>query len=251
MRYDLVCIGDVMLDVLVPASRPGERLHAPIARTAGGSAVNAALAAAAAGARVALVGRIGDDAVGASIEHELRAAGIEALLTVDSATPTGMVVSGAGTVADRGANATLDASHLPASIDAGAIFVSHHLPDGLLDAVVARADGAVVGGHPDTPLPLLNEDEALALTRAPDAAAAVRALAEGRLAACVTLAERGCVAARDGELVEVVPPQVSDLRALGAGDRFAAGFLLALAGGGSLRAAAEAGCASATRTRGA
>jgi sugar/nucleoside kinase (ribokinase family) len=48
---DLIAVGDVMLDGALPAPVAGDRVHGRIELRAGGSAVNAALAAARLGAR--------------------------------------------------------------------------------------------------------------------------------------------------------------------------------------------------------
>jgi ribokinase len=57
---------------------------------------------------------------------------------------------------------------------------------------------------------------------------AVRALAEGRRLACVTLGARGAVAMLDGS-VESVPAEAVTADQPGAGDAFAATLLVALA----------------------
>jgi sugar/nucleoside kinase (ribokinase family) len=74
---DLVAVGDVMLDVHLPAAG-GARAHGAIATAAGGSAVNAARATVRLGASAAVVGAVGDDPVGRVIELELAASGVEA-----------------------------------------------------------------------------------------------------------------------------------------------------------------------------
>ena len=62
MPLDLIAVGDVMLDGALPAPVAGGRVHGRIELRAGGSAANAALAAARLGARAAVIGRVGVDA---------------------------------------------------------------------------------------------------------------------------------------------------------------------------------------------
>ena len=73
-----------MLDGALPAPVPGGRVHGGIDLRVGGSAANAALAAARLGARAAVVGRVGADAAGRIVAEELTAAGVEPLLARDA-----------------------------------------------------------------------------------------------------------------------------------------------------------------------
>lgn len=226
--YDFVAVGDVMLDIRLPAPS-GAALHAPIGVRVGGSAVNAALAAARAGARTAVVGRVGNDAVGRLIREELVRVGVEALLEADAQAATGTAAYvGESVVADRGANANLGTPRLPA---ARITLVSGYAPhpnellrraQGLraLDTqgVVATAEADVLIGP------------ALDLERP-----AARIV-------CATLGAEGAAAVADGERASATPPRVLERAPVGAGDAFAAIFLLALAGGSPLQEALRAGC---------
>ena len=126
MPRDLVAVGDVMLDGALPAPVPGRRVHGTIELRPGGSAANAALAAARLGARAAVVGRIGADAAGRLVADELAAAGVEVLLARDEAAPTGCVVvlGGSDVVAGPGASALLAPEDVPVPLEAGAVLVS-------------------------------------------------------------------------------------------------------------------------------
>jgi len=116
----IACVGEVMLDVFVAASRR----HGPIRVQPGGTPVNAARAA---GGAAFVVGRIGDDAAGAAIRAHLAGA----RLAVDPDLPTGTYVELAdGTAyADRGANAAL----------------------ALEDVLPLRADAVLLSGYVDVP----------------------------------------------------------------------------------------------------
>src|SRR5581483_11987823 len=121
---DLVAAGDVLVDVLAPAlsERP---THAAVTIRAGGSAVNAARAAVAAGRTAAVVGCVGDDALGRFVREELRDAHLEARLGVARGSRTGRAVyAGGAVVADRGANAAFAPDHVPSDLRGNAVLVS-------------------------------------------------------------------------------------------------------------------------------
>ena len=112
----VVVLGDVMVDVVARLSGPvavGSDSAASVSFGGGGSAANVAAWLAFAGCPPILVGRVGDDARGASAAAELRAAGVDARLAVDGEHPTGtcVVLVGPGgersMLPDPGANAAL------------------------------------------------------------------------------------------------------------------------------------------------
>jgi sugar/nucleoside kinase (ribokinase family) len=107
------------------------------------------------------------------------------------------------------------------------------------DEVHARTTGANVF--------LANEAEASALTgREPDEA--VAELARHYEVACVTKGPRGAVAAiRETRLERVAPAYASTAQITGAGDAFAAAFLLSLVRGADLRDALAAACTAGER----
>ena len=81
----LIAVGDVMVDVVCDRlPEPGTRLHGGVSLRAGGSAVNAALAAAEIGAGAAVVGRVGADAAGDVVAATLEARGVELHLARDN-----------------------------------------------------------------------------------------------------------------------------------------------------------------------
>jgi hypothetical protein len=148
-----------------------------------------------------------------------------------------VVVYGTGTVvADRGANAgftptklpegrvTLVSGYLPAAGRTAAVELAHGLRAVDLQGLLADAPGAdvVLGPHLD-----------------------VAALASRHAVVCSTLGAEGAEAARGDERARVRPPRVLDGSPVGAGDRFAAGFLLALADGLGLEECLRRGCAAA------
>ena len=152
---DLVCVGDVMLDIRVDADalKRGGDVHGRVLLQPGGTSSNAAVWAAWAGASSRVHGRIGDDLPGRTITGALAERGVDVAVTVDPAAPTGtmLVLHEPGErsmVADRGANARLAPGDLPPRIEAGAVLVSGYLllhPEGHDAAMAAleRAEASV------------------------------------------------------------------------------------------------------------
>ena len=115
-----------MVDVLCGDPPPASgRTHAEITLRAGGSSVNAAMAAAAAGAAATVVGRIGADPAGELVSAALERAGVEARLARDPELTTGVAIAlGSKVVAHRGANAALSRDDVPDPLVAEALLVS-------------------------------------------------------------------------------------------------------------------------------
>jgi sugar/nucleoside kinase (ribokinase family) len=244
-----VSVGDVMIDARIS----GRDHSASIKLTAGGSAVLSAVCAARAGAHATVVGRVGDDFPGRALALHLAQEGVDPLLTIDPSLPTGTfaLVDGAVRV-DRGANAC---DWEPVAPSADIALVSGYLSPATVASVLARIDAswiAVAAGRltrvpQSAGVVFADAQEARTLTGKRDAADAARHLSAGVRIACVTLGADGAVAAAPGETARAAAPVRRPLAAAGAGDAFAAGFLLALAGGLSLEDALDAGCAAGTR----
>ncbi|HEY8724509.1 MAG TPA: PfkB family carbohydrate kinase [Gaiellaceae bacterium] len=271
MSYDLIAVGDVMLDGALPAPVVGGRVHGRIELRAGGSAANAALAAARLGASAAVVGRVGADPAGRLVADALEAAGVEPLLARDVEAPTGcvVVVGGTSIVADPGASVRLAPDDLPATLEAGAVLVSGYSllqpgPEAAARAALerARTDCLAVDvassrlvetfgverffeATATAGVLLANAEEARALTGL-EAEAAARALALRYRVVCVKLGPAGAISASGKDVVRVEVQPVDRIDTLGAGDAFAGGFLVSLARGAALAVAVRAGCDSAT-----
>jgi sugar/nucleoside kinase (ribokinase family) len=225
MSLDLAVVGELMVDVHVAAVSPGGRTHGPIRLRAGGTAVNAALAAASIGARVCVVGRTGADAAGRLLRGTLADAGVSTRLSEDAALPTGTFVEfGDAVAADQGANATLSIDDVPRPLRATAVLVSAYLSPELARAIAGAADARWIAG-PGGNVYIGNEQPTT-----------------GYEVVCTTFGERGAVATQ-GESIEFrAPPSQVDGRATGAGDAFAAGFLVELGRGSPLGECVERGC---------
>jgi sugar/nucleoside kinase (ribokinase family) len=241
-----VAVGDVMVDVT--ASGVGHA--ARISLSPGGSAVNAAIWAAVAGAEATVVGRVGDDLGGRALRTALQEHGVRSDFSVDleAATGTFLVVDGE-IRADRGANARFSPHDLPDPLEADVVLVSGYLPGPTVAKALEQAEGtwlalapAFLDPHPPGANAILvDEVEARRITgSAPEEAA--RLLGEHFRLACVTCGADGAVAMLDGRLETSRPEPIDNTGQVGAGDAFAAGLLVALARGAGLRAALDAGC---------
>jgi sugar/nucleoside kinase (ribokinase family) len=271
MPHDLIAVGDLMLDGTLPAPIAGGRVHGRIELRAGGSAANAALAAARLGASAAVVGRVGADPLGRLVEDALAAAGVEALLARDREARTGcvVVVGGTSIVADPGASAHLAPDDLPATLEAGAVLVSGYSllqpgPEAAARAALQRArtdwlaiDAAsadlvaafgidrFLKATASAGILLANADEARTLTGL-EAGDAARALARRYRVVCVKLGRAGAIVASGEEFAHVEVQPIDNILTFGSGDAFAGGFLLSLARGLDLVPAIRDGCDTAT-----
>ncbi len=246
-----VAVGEVMLDIAAEQVVPGSVLHAPIRVRPGGSPVTAALAAAAEGVDVAVVGRVGDDLAGRAVREALVSAGVEPLLQVDPELPTGTFFeAGTGTiVADRGANARLHVGPL----EADAVLVSGYFLFQSDGDPLARIDArwlAVDAGSPRlvrlepaarADALFVNEQELHALGG--DASALCKRF---RLV-CVKRGAAGATAYLDGAVEERTPPERVAAERAGAGDAFAGVLLAGLLLGRGLGEALERACAAGAR----
>jgi len=265
--YDLIAVGDVMLDGALPAPVAGGRVHGRIDLRAGGSAANAALAAAGLGARAAVIGRVGADAAGRLVADTLAAAGVEPLLARDEEAHTGcvVVVGGTSVVADPGASVRLAPHDLPATLEARAILVSGYslLQPGpeaaaraalerartdclAIDAASARLVAAFgvdrfLDATSTAGVLLANAEEARTLTGL-EADEAALTLAQRYRVVCVKLGRAGALAATREDITRAEVEPVDRADTLGAGDAFAGGFLLSLSRGLDLGVALRAGC---------
>ena len=274
---DLICVGDVMLDVRVDAgalARGGD-VHGRVALRPGGTSANAAVWAAHAGADARVIGRVGADVAGRLLRTELEARGVDAALAEDPDAPSGtmLVVFERGErsmVADRGANARLAVADLPPALAAGAVLVSGYLllQPGAQEAAVEavrRSHAAWIGVETAT-WPLVeavgadgfhdlagganavfaNEREAGSLTGlGPEEAA--KALGDRYRLVCVKRGREGALMVLDGQEHRSASPPIEERDPTGAGDAFDGTLLASLAlgrdPGEALRAACEAGAA--------
>jgi sugar/nucleoside kinase (ribokinase family) len=217
----LVTVGDVMVDVVsdrLPGA--GERAHGSLRLRAGGSAVNAGLVARELGADVQVVGRVGRDPAGDLVVSALEARGIDAHLGRDDELPTGTAVAlRDAVVADRGANARFSPEDLPSPLQGDALLVSGFalFQEGSREAAHAaleRFDGNWTAVDLASPRLARLDFDARVVFATEEEAKAVSGLDERFEVVCL----------KDDYGVERTAP-------FGAGDAFAAAFLVAVAGG--------------------
>ena len=271
MSHDLIAVGDVMLDGALPAPVAGGRVHGRIELRVGGSAANAALAAARLGARAAVIGRVGADPAGRLVADTLAATGVEPLLADDEEAPTGcvIVVGGTSIVADPGASARLAPGDLPETLEARAVLVSGYSllqpgPEAAARAAFERAQAdwlavdaasarlvAAFGvdrfmeATATAGVLLANAEEARTLTGL-EADEAALVLGRRYRVVCIKLGCAGAIASAGGDIVRAEVQPIDRADTLGAGDVFAGAFLFSLSGGADLAVALRAGCDTAT-----
>lgn len=261
MSGRVLVLGSLNVDLVTRVERhprPGETVAGEgLQRLAGGKGANQAVAAAAAGASVAMVGCVGDDAGGAAYRRRLEALGVDvAGLRVCPGVPTGTAIV---TVADggensivviAGANDLLDEREV-AAVDAlgpgDVLLVQLEVPRAVVCTAVRRAEGrgtrVVLNTAPYAALPpdvvaladpvVANEHEMAALA---EAGAEPRSL-------LVTFGANG--ASWDGVTAPahpVAPGEVVDTT--GAGDAFCGALAAALARGADRAEALDAALAA-------
>ena len=284
-RRPLECLvaGDVNMDLLVEGGLPlepgKEKLASDMHLTLGGSSGIAAHNMARLGLRTAFAGVIGNDSLGRAIEEWLRAAGVDLrALRRHPRRRTGITIwHGRGP--DRagltytGTIDLLSARDLPDSLLArarhlhvGAYFLQKRLHPGA-PALFRRArtlglttsldcnfdpeekwDSGIrrVLAHTDVFFP--NEDEAARLTGCPTPQSAARALAALCRVAVVKMGAEGAWVVSAGEEFHSPAVRTRVVDTTGAGDTFAAGFLLGFIRGATLRACAQSGARAAARS---
>ena len=267
----VVVVGSVNADLVVSVKalpRAGETVTGgTFARHGGGKGANQAVAAARAGARVALVGAVGTDDLGDEALRELGAESIDVAAVqrlADVATGVAVIVvdeRGENQIAvASGANAALTADAVTAALapllgGAGVVLLGHEVPPEVVSAGAraARAAGWRVILNPAPARELVddldgviltpNAEEARALTGAADPAAAARAL-NARTGAPVLITLGADGALLDGERYPAPPVDVVDTT--GAGDAVNGALAARLAAGEPLAEAVRFALAAAS-----
>jgi sugar/nucleoside kinase (ribokinase family) len=269
---DLLVIGEINPDVVVTDADPvpvfgqAERFVEGVRLVPGSSSVITAMGAARLGLRVAMVGVVGDDALGRFMLEAMAGRGIDvSACRVAGGRPTGAsVILGNGVdraiLTARGTIADVRASDVPPALLARSRHVhvgSYFLQPGLAAEVpdlfrAAHAAGATTSLDPnwdpegrwdggftaavaEADLLLPNAAEACRLAGLDDVEAAARALAGGSRSVAVKLGADGALGVGSGgDVVRVPALPILPLDTTGAGDSFDAGFLAAWLDGASL-----------------
>lgn len=249
----LCVVGSINVDVTASVARLPEAgetvLGGALRRDAGGKGANQAVAAARLGARVRMIGAVGDDTDGRGMLQNLADAGVDAggVWLGDSPTGTALIIVDATgenqIVVCAGANddVAVDGETFG---DDEAVLVQLEIPMVTVSALAASVPGFfVVNAAPAQSLPpevvaradlvIVNETEYALLPE----------LSAARLVA-VTYGAAGAALVRDGvEIARVPAPRVQSVSAVGAGDAFCAALTLALHAGWEPELALTAACA--------
>jgi ribokinase len=266
----LLVVGSLNMDLLVRVGSlpgPGETITGGTFEMAGGGkGANQAVAAARAGAAVAMVGAVGRDEFGARLLEELAGEGVSVAAVArlpDVATGLAAIVvdeDGENQIAvASGANHMLRAGHVQRAFEeldlerGRCALLSLEVDDEVVveGAERAAAHGMAVVVNPAPARPLAaeliarrliltpNEGEAAELTGREDPAEAAAALVDaGARAALVTAGARGVFVADGAGVEQIEPPTVSVRDTTGAGDAFSGVFAAGLARGWELQRAA-------------
>jgi adenosine kinase len=274
---------------LIDEARAGAIYDAmgPAVEISGGSAANTIVGVASLGARAAFVGKVKGDPLGGVFAHDIRAAGVDFATPPAAGGPsTGRCYVLVTPDGERTMNTYLGAAQelYPGDIDADAIagagitylegylWDPPHAKEAFLKAAkiahgaqrwvaLTLSDVFCVDRHRAEFLDLIrtgavdlvfaNERELHSLYETADFDAAVKALRQDARLSVITRSEKGClvVTREETDAVAAIPVErVVD--ATGAGDLFAAGFLVGLAREADYRTAARLGALAAAEVIG-
>ncbi len=274
MTGRIICLGDIMVDILATLPgplAPSSDTPAPINIKQGGSAANTAVWLTHCGVHSVFVGKVGADSIGRDAVDQLAAQGVAVQVAIDPSTTTGICIvlvspDGERTmVPSAGANDTLSVAdlpdNLPVKVDRLHVSAYALLRAGSRDAAlammqraslvqapisvdVASADPIRRTGPdlflrwiPSAALVIANADEASVLSgcRAPEHAAAN--LATRFAEVVIKCGSRGAIVAANGEIQHIAGAPTDAVDSTGAGDAFAAGLLAGIHQGHGLMTA--------------
>ena len=280
MSIQVLCIGDVMLDVIVRIDVVPEKINygsdtaSRISTGSGGAAGNVAAWLTRTDARSTIVCHVGDDPAGAAIVADFGALGVEHGELVVPSQASGVVIvlvdsSGERTMfPEKGANSSLTISDLPELSKFQAVYISGYsllnplARPGVLamiekikaDNIMIYFDPASVGTMKDVSdsemhqwfslmsVLLLNEEESIYLTGSVDVERALDYLLDYSEVVVIKRGSMGAIAKTRGfDSISVPAVPASVVDTTGAGDSFAAGFIATYAKSHDLTAALISG----------
>ena len=280
MTINVLCIGDVMLDVIARINVAPQKINygsdtaSRISTSSGGAAGNVAAWLTRTEARSTIVSHVGDDPAGAAIVAEFDALGVSHGNLVIAGETSGVVVvlvdsSGERTMfPDKGANSRLTAEDLPDLSAFQAVYISGYAllnplaRDGVL-AMIEKIkaaglpiyfDPASVGSMKDVTdkelhtwfslmdVLFLNEEESIYLTGSVDIERALDYLLNFSEVVVIKRGSAGAIAKTRGfDSISLPAVATSVVDTTGAGDSFAAGFIASFSKNHDLTAALQAG----------
>lgn len=261
---DVVAVGEALVDLIdleaADLSSAGRFIPAP-----GGAPANTACAVARLGGRSALVGAVGNDALGMMLHDTLQSFGVDlsGLRLLSRRTSLALAATGGETpdfVFYRDADAALAPDDIPTDLIASAFFVhvssmallAEPARSATLHAVeLAREHGTMVSLDPNIRLaswpsaaaarqalePVIersdvvkvNAEESIILTGKADAESALEALGPDTALTVITLGSAGCLWRHGSDRGRAPGFQVEVVETTGAGDAFAGALLFQLA----------------------
>ena len=268
---NITVIGDAFIDIVVPiyGIKPGETYYKNISVSCGGTA-NVAVQVARLGEQAKFLGRVGNDALGSYFKKNLKDNCVADFTFSDSDHSTGLCISllyeeGERTlVASRGANDYLTKSELKSEL--GEILKSKIVyfsgysllnnSEAVLYAMTECRKSCEIWFNPGAPniikdsfkevihnlvnVLILNLDEAKSITKRDDIGEIVAELGKAVSLSIITLGKEGCIVTKGKEWIQVpLSNLIQDADITGAGDAFAAGFIV-----GRLRGMDETECAN-------
>jgi sugar/nucleoside kinase (ribokinase family) len=280
MTINVLCIGDVMLDVIARINVSPQKINfgsdtaSRISTSSGGAAGNVAAWLTRTDARSTIVSHVGDDPAGAAIVAEFDALGVSHGDLVIQGETSGVVVvlvdsSGERTMfPDKGANSRLTVTDLPDLGAFQAVYISGYAllnplaRDGVLEMIEKiKADGlpiyfdpASVGAMKDVAdkelhnwfsmmdVLFLNEEESIYLTGSVEIERALDYLLDFSQVVVIKRGSAGAIAkARGFDSISLPAFVATVVDTTGAGDSFAAGFIASYSKNHDLTAALQAG----------
>ena len=280
MTINVLCIGDVMLDVIARINVSPQKINfgsdtaSRISTSSGGAAGNVAAWLTRTDARSTIISHVGDDPAGAAIVSEFDALGVAHGDLVIPGETSGVVVvlvdsSGERTMfPDKGANSSLTIADLPDLSTFQAVYISGYAllnplaRDGVLamiekikaDCLPIYFDPASVGSMKDVAdkelhtwfslmdVLLLNEEESIYLTGSVDIERALDYLLDFSEVVVIKRGSAGAIAKTRGyDSISLPAVATNVVDTTGAGDSFAAGFIATFSKNRDLTAALQAG----------
>jgi ribokinase len=237
---ELTVVGSINLDLVARIERlprPGETLAATgFARIPGGKGANQAVAAARLGARVRMIGAVGEDGLGGEALATLIADGVRLDVARSGETGVALIL-----VTDEGETQIVvvpgaNGSVAPQRVD-GAVLCQLEVPDDVVRAAAEHASFFALNAAPARPIDLV--PDLLIVNHLEH-----EVVSEGRLVA-VTFGADGAALYEEGrEIARAVPPSVDAVDGTAAGDAFASCLVVSLLEGRRRDEALERACAA-------